>query len=216
MQSFSLAREKKHPWPLRVARPSIISAMRWSASASYVFYADNKWNVAFEAGFRRSASREPFLRGDLVAREEEGTNTHTYTYTEKRKRKRQRILAWCHGCYKGLLSRARSYRVFRRVSKGRVPPRCSSASLWPLVLSFSLLCQPTQSTLTSKSAGSGYPSLGGRPNKNLRLRGCMRNVANLLALAGACVARFFDTPMRFFAAGSWNQVQPGAVKLTAT
>lgn len=64
--------------------------MRWSASASYVFYADNKWNVAFEAGFRRSASREPFLRGDLVAREEEGTNTHTHTHTHVHREEKEK------------------------------------------------------------------------------------------------------------------------------
>lgn len=79
-----------------MARPSIISAIRWSASASYVFYADNKWNVAFEAGFRRSASREPFLRGDLVAREEEGTNTHTHTYTCTQRRERERGREFWH------------------------------------------------------------------------------------------------------------------------
>lgn len=130
---------------------------RWSASASYVFYADNKWNVAFGAGFRRSASREPLLRRDLWCPGRRGAG-------KRRGTRRYFGMVPCQ-LQRPALS---GYRVFRRASKGRVPPRCYPASL-SLSLSFSfpfslflsrfVVATPTyQSTLTSKSAGLDIPS----------------------------------------------------------
>lgn len=101
---------------------------RWLAS--YVFYADNKWNVGLGAGFRRSASRKGSAvstRGRGKAKEAKDTRGQRRESERGRERERGEILARCHARYKGLLSRAWSYCV----CSGEVPKAGAPALMLP-------------------------------------------------------------------------------------